>query len=526
MKHSIRIRFTAIFFGIVAVILLTTWGLNTWGLENFYRSEKIKNIENAYTEINNVVMKAIQNGTTIIGSGGEGETGGDDSENDGDAAASSGTEDASSQLKAILEEYSDKYNITIAIVDSTTNKALFSSERGSDFLLKKAQNYLFRQDSATVRKTLKKTDNYSIINSIDVKSVSSSIECLGYCKDNQTVVIMSTSVANLRESVALSNRFLAYVGLLSLIAGMLIVFFMTRQITKPILKLSSLSERMGKLDFNVRYDEKRQDEIGVLGGNMNIMADKLEETISELQKANAQLQADIKKKEEIDEMRKAFIANVSHELKTPIALIQGYAEGLNDGLCEDEESRKYYTDVIMDEAGKMNSMVKQLLTLSALESGTQEISTEQFDLTELINGVIHSTRILAGEKKAEIRFSRTEPLLVWGDEFKIEEVITNYVSNAIHHVNDGGSVEITAAESGERVRVNVFNTGSSIPEEDLPHIWDKFYKVDKAHSRAYGGTGIGLSIVQAIMEAHHMPYGAENKGNGVNFWFELSTKKD
>ena len=187
----------------------------------------------------------------------------------------------------------------------------------------------------------------------------------------------------------------------------------------------------------------------------------------------------------------------------------------------------------MDEAGKMNGMVKQLLTLSELESGEQSLSLERFNLTELIQGVVQSAGILAGDKNVRILFDRKEPLYAWGDEFKIEEVITNYLSNAIHHVearpsegnaDDAGEIRITAVEKESRVRVDVFNTGKTIPEEDLTHVWDKFYKVDKAHSRAYGGSGIGLSIVQAIMEAHHMPYGVDNRENGVSFWFELDTQ--
>jgi len=504
MKHSIRVRFTVIFLGVVAAILLVTWGLNTWGLESFYRFRRVKDIENAYAAINSVVLEADANGTTII-------------------SGNSNTEDYSGQLKNILDEYSDKYNITIAIIDSSTNQALFSSERGGDYLLKRVQNYMFDQNALNSVSVLVKKNNYSVVSAAGDNSVSSEIECFGYCDDNETMVVMSTPVANLKESVFLSNRFLGYVGLIALLAGMLIIFFMTKQVTKPILKLADLSEKMGKLDLGARYDGHNQDEIGILGNNMNTMAGKLEETITELKNANRQLQEDIKKKEEIDEMRKDFTANVSHELKTPIALIQGYAEGLNDGLCEDEESRKYYSNVIMDEAGKMNTMVKQLLTLSELETGDQVLTVDRFDLTELICGVIHSTRILAEDKKTNILFERSEPLFVLGDEFKIEEVITNYISNAIHHVNENGEIRVRTEEKQSRVRVEVFNSGSKIPDEDLPHIWDKFYKVDKAHSRVYGGTGIGLSIVQAVMDAHHMPYGAENTDEGVIFWFELDT---
>ena len=272
-----------------------------------------------------------------------------------------------------------------------------------------------------------------------------------------------------------------------------------------------------------------------------------------LKEANFQLQEDIRRKEEIDEMRKAFIANVSHELKTPIALIQGYAEGLNDGLCEDPESRKYYLDVIIDESNRMNSLVKQLLTLSKLESGAPDLDLETFDLAQEAAGIAGSMKVMAEERGASVSFraegpaddaGRREqisgPVLVTGDEFKIEEVLSNYLSNAVHHVDQGGRIQVTVRDNGSTVRTHVFNTGSRIPEEDIGHIWDKFYKVDKAHTRTYGGTGIGLSIVKAVMEAHSMGYGVRNvlpeevpallcaepgdgpgKFGGVDFWFDL-----
>lgn len=156
------------------------------------------------------------------------------------------------------------------------------------------------------------------------------------------------------------------------------MYFATNQVTRPILKLASLSEQMSELNFDVSCDDSRLDEIGVLGRSMNTLSDKLKETIGALQEANQQLQHDIDEKIQIDEMRKEFIANVSHELKTPIALIQGYAEGLTEGMCEDEESRSYYCEVIMDEANKMNKMVKQLLTLTALEFGRDMPAIEPF----------------------------------------------------------------------------------------------------------------------------------------------------
>ena len=265
-------------------------------------------------------------------------------------------------------------------------------------------------------------------------------------------------------------------------------------------------------------------EIGALGENFNTMSEKLEATISELKNANFRLQQDIEQKEKIEKMRTDFMGNVSHELKTPIALIQGYAEGLKEGVSDDAQSREFYCDVIMDEASKMNQMVKNLMTLNQLEFGDENVEFQRFDLTELIRGVLQSMEIMAQQKEARVQFRQREPVYVWADEFKAEQVVRNYVSNAFNHLDGDRVVDVKIIPSGDKVRVTVFNTGIPIPEEDVPHIWEKFYKVDKAHTREYGGNGIGLSIVKAIMDSFHQEYGVKNYDNGVEFWFELDVK--
>ena len=298
-----------------------------------------------------------------------------------------------------------------------------------------------------------------------------------------------------------------------------------RRFTRPVQELTELSERMSDLDFEARYTSGGEDEIGVLGKNFNRMSDQLEKTISELKSVNLQLEKDIQKKEEIDEMRKEFLSNVSHELKTPIALIQGYAEGLIDNVNDDPESRAFYADVIVDEARKMNEMVKKLLSLNHLEFGNDPVEMECFDLTALIHGVLQSSGLLIEQKGVTVKLHQQEPLYVWGDEFRVEEVITNYVSNALNHIDGDKILDIRCKVENGIVRTSVFNTGQQIPKEDIDKIWIKFYKVDKARTREYGGSGIGLSIVKAIMDSMRQQCGVENYANGVEFWFTLEHRE-
>ena len=497
-SHSLRMKITLIILLIISVLLLSIGLLNNFGLRWFYQNEKVSEIKEAYLKIDNEVMKIGSLGQHII----------DES-----------TEESviNNSLKSIILDYSNKYNITIALVDSFTNKAIYSSAREGDGLISRIQDGFIGNQNQDILYT---NNNYTIILHKTMQNTSF-IEGFGYCSDNQTMVIMSTPVASLKESVSISNRFLIYMAIIGFIITVILTFIIAKMITYPILELAEISNKMGKLDFTAKYIGNRSDEIQTLGLNMNYMSDRLKKAIDELQEANELLKEDIKRKEAIDEMRKDFIANVSHELKTPIALIQGYAEGLNEGLCEDEESRKYYTEVILDESEKMNKMVKQLLTLSSLESGNSILHKENFNLTSLIESVLGSISILIGEKNVNIEFDSDKEIFLNADEFKIEEVVTNYISNSIHHVSDSGEIKINVSDDGENITFSVYNTGNPIPEKDLNNIWEKFFKVDKAHSRAYGGSGIGLSIVKAIVEAHNGTVAVRNILDGVEFSFKI-----
>jgi len=506
-SHSLRVKITLIILLLISILLLSIGILNNFGLTWYYQNEKVSEIHEAYLKLDNEVKKLSEDGQTVIGES-------EDSESV-----------VNERVSNIILDYSNKHNITIALVDSMTNKAIYSSQREGDMFLDRIQEGFIGNKNIKKKDILYKSDNYTIILH-NTPQNSSFIEGFGYCSDNQTIVIMSTPVAGLKESVNISNKFLIYVAIIGFIITVIITFLITKMITSPILQLAEISNKMGKLDFTARYDGKRSDEIQTLGQNMNYMSDRLKKAISKLQEANEVLKEDIKRKEAIDEMRKDFIANVSHELKTPIALIQGYAEGLNEGLCEDEESRKYYTEVIMDESEKMNKMVKQLLTLSSLESGNSILHKENFNMTSLTEGVLSSISILIGEKNVKVDFDTSKDIFLYADEFKIEEVVTNYISNAIHHVNDNGTIKIDVSEDESNVYFSVYNTGNQIPEKDLANVWEKFFKVDKAHSRSYGGSGIGLSIVKAIVEAHGGAVKVANKSDGVEFGFKIPRMKE
>ncbi len=492
MKYSIRRQMTAIFIGLFACILGAVLIINNGFLGRYYLSHKAKDLVRTYYAVDDVLQEGSLTDLTV--------------------------------LNGIISR-TERGNIDIVVMDSG-GKAVFSTLGEQDPRLSQMIRDVVGQD-IDADTVLEQTGNFTIYRSA-ADSDQDNVEYLrmwGIFSDGSWFV-MQSPLASIRESAALANQFLIYLGSIGIIVGGLLVWLLSRRITQPLMELTHLSQKMANLNFDAKYTSGGADEIGILGSNFNRMSEQLEKTISELKRANNQLQKDIEQKEKMEEMRNEFLGNVSHELKTPLALIQGYAEGLKEGVNDDPESREFYCEVIMDEADKMNRMVKNLLTLNQLEFGSDEVEFERFDIVGLVKGVIASCDILIQQAGASVDFVADEKLDVWADEFKTEQVVRNYLTNAIHHVENEKRIEVRIRQNGDTAHISVFNSGKPIPEEDVPKLWDKFYKVDKAHTREYGGNGIGLSIVKAIMESFHQKYGVRNYDNGVEFWFELDAKTE
>lgn len=486
MKYSIRKQFALVFGLLMAGTILLCWFINSTFLEKYYLKNKQKVMLNAYDTIN---------------------------------AASNNEAIQTDQFDIEFERICTKNNINIILLDAET-KTLKTSTNEYEFLNRQLLDYLFEQAPEDTAHLLEKEDNYELLLKTDARTQREYIDMWGVL-DNGNLFLFRSPLDSIQESVALANRFLAYVVIGTALVGMLVIQFAARKITEPIMELTRISKRMSQLDFEAKYDGKSKTEIALLGQNINELSQTLEQTISELKSANNELLRDIENKNQMDEIRREFLSNVSHELKTPIALIQGYAEGLKENINEDAESRDYYCEVIMDEAAKMNQMVQKLLTLNQLEFGKDTISMERFDLTLVLHNYLQSAELLCRQKGISLQMESYPPLYVWADEYMVEEVFSNYFSNALNHVAKDGVIEVKLAVREQQVRVSVFNTGSPIPEESLPHIWEKFYKVDKARTREYGGSGVGLSIVKAVMDSMNQKYGVINYDNGVEFWFEL-----
>ena len=490
MKYSIERQMTVAFMSLLAFMFVVILLGNAWLLEPYYIRDKKSKFISMYESLS----KAAEEGRLA------------------------GTDEATYAALARQAEKDNLFFLTINMAEQTMTANVQHEVELKQYL----DAYLLNRRGSG-DKTLELTENYEISQTKGNDSAAEYLMMRGELGGGYFFLIQSP-LESIQGSAALANRFLIVVGSVAAVICMLLVWLFSKKITNPLRELADISEKMAELNFETKYTSGGEDEIGVLGENFNRMAERLERSISELKSANNRLMQDLEQRDKLEQMRSEFLGNVSHELKTPIALIQGYAEGLKEGIDTDAESREFYCDVIIDEVSKMNHMVRNLLALNQLEFGDEEIQFERFDLTELAAGVLESMELFAEQTKAKVQFLTTEPVYVWADEYKVEQVVRNYVGNAFHHVSGDMVIEVKIEVQGDVARMTVFNTGNAIPEEDLGHIWEKFYKVDKAHTREYGGNGIGLSIVKAVMESLHQKYGVENYDNGVAFWFELGIK--
>ncbi|MCR5303611.1 MAG: HAMP domain-containing histidine kinase [Lachnospiraceae bacterium] len=492
--HSIRFQFMIA----LLLLLLFTLGvcelLNTGFLDRYYRSTKVKALKQAYDTLNAADLESISD---------------------------------SDEFDAAIRRVSERNNISLIVLDTDT-ETLTVSGGDSEFMTRQLLSNIFEKngairgmDGAKNSVVIEETDDYEIRTMTDPVSGTGFIEMWGTL-DNGNLFMLRTSLESIRESAALSNRFFLYAGLLALALGVVVSFFVSKKITGPIREITTVSERLKEMDFEAKYTGDAKNEIGILGRNINDLSEKLETNISELRTANNSLELELEKKNEINEEQKEFLSSVSHELKTPIALIQGYAEGIKDQVNEDPESIDFYIDVIIDEARRMNGMVKQIMTLSSMESAVDKPEMTRFDISVMIRNYIRSSDILIRNSNVSVTVPEESGVFVWGDEIRVEEVFMNYFSNALNHADGERRIHVKLSDvPGNKVRISVFNTGDPIPAESLGRIWDRFYKVDKARSREYGGSGVGLSIVKAAMESMGQKYGANNYDDGVEFWFEL-----
>lgn len=535
MNKSLRIKLTVALMSTVMMTLLISIFVNHFFLDDYYIAGKQKTLINVYSKINQMYS------TFEISDSKKNE---EESSSESEEYSLFDRDDIYDlseflDMELAMEQLSQSNNISMLLYRIQNKRTfnqqtvydmqvLFSSTGNSNTNNHDVENFAIYRDyiqSENRTDILTENERY-VLQQVYVSRLNSEYLYLLGNMDNGDHIMLRASIQSIEESAQISNQFFVYVTICVCAISFIAMLSISQRFTGEILNLAKIARKMSHLDFQEKYEVKTEDEIGILGESINTLSKTLEITLGELKSANVQLKRELEQKMQIDEMRKEFLSNVSHELKTPIALIQGYAEGLQENINDDEESRQFYCEVIMDEAAKMNELVKKLLDLNQIEFGTETLTMEHFDIVSTIDNILSNAEILFRQKEATLRFNAESPIYVWGDVYLVEETFTNYMSNALNHVDGERIIEVNIQKNGNTARISVFNTGECIPEEDIEQIWVKFYKVDKARTREYGGSGVGLSIVKATMERLGQQYGVLNRENGVEFWFTLDASNE
>jgi len=324
--------------------------------------------------------------------------------------------------------------------------------------------------------------------------------------DDSNYAFVSASLEPIDTTITvLKNQFI-YVTMLVIILSLIVSYFVSRKISSGVIKINREAKKLSKGNFDVKFDTDQP----IL--ELSELAKTLEYTKDELSKT--------------ENLRRELLANVSHDLKTPLTMIKAYAEMVRDVTYKDDTKRTKDLNIIIEETDRLNVLVNDILELSKIQSGTQKLTIEQFDLEKFVKNIIKRYDIMSENKKYKFKVSINKNIIVSADRKRIEQVMYNLINNAINYTGDDKKIIISALELENTVRIEVKDTGKGIDKEELENIWDKYYKIDKTHSREQVGSGVGLSIVKNILINHNCNYGVESiKGNGTTFYFELPKVK-
>ena len=422
----------------------------------------------------------------------------------------------SSAVSEVLTDIRENYNFDTEIYDRRGNiKYTTGGAQMMDFLMNGHSNFIMSHESLVTVKT----ENLSngIVYEEAVRRFDNS-EFLLCRKEIGSGFYAEVKIQKqlVMSSAKTANEFITVVSVLCLGLSMIWIVIFAKRFSQPLAQMNTITRDMANLKFDRTITVNRNDEIGQLASSVNEMSASLSSTLDDLKRTNLKLRDEIELERQLDVMRKTFVANVSHELKTPISIISGYAEGLK--LNVNGDKREAYCDTIIDESRRMNNLVLSILELSKYESGQINAQFKAFDINGmtdmLLNRIFENSDI-------EIQNKISAQTVVFADEMQIEQALKSYLENAKSHTPSGGKVCVYSDEIDGKMRISVHNTGSHISEEEMPFIWQSFYRGDASHKRDKGRFGLGLSIVSAVMKIHNCHCGVYNTEDGVTFWFEV-----
>ena len=396
----------------------------------------------------------------------------------------------------ILDNISYDRGVCIELIRN--NKLTYISNYNKGCMANIEGNYDYKSDFI-------KNDNTSARYTLKNPRFNNQTLVLGLKVNSNTHLFVSASLEPIDATVRILRSQLFYITLLVISLSLLVSYFISRVISSPITKMKNKAHEMAKGNYDITFEKSDIEEINELSKTLNYACSELKKT---------------------EDLRRELMANVSHDLKTPLTMIKAYAELIRDVTHNNEEKMNKNLNTIIEEADRLNILVNDILELSKMKSNSTPLEIEDFDLNELIKKIISRYDIFIEKENYNIEYKEQKELIIKADKKRMEQVIYNLINNAINYTGDDKKVFIKVKQDKYKIRVEIKDTGKGIEKKDLEYIWDKYYKVDKTHRRVQVGSGIGLSIVKNILISHKFEYGVESKINkGTTFYFEIPKEK-
>ncbi len=400
------------------------------------------------------------------------------------------------KLKNVINNAAYNKNICVEITD--TNSSIYSSKYKSTGCLIEDEvkidyktDFILGNNSSTTYEIVNpRYKNKTLVYALKLNN-----------SDSDLYAFINTSLEPIDSTVLILKNQLIYVTIIVLILSFVVAYFISKHISKPIVKINNSAKKLANKEYNIEFSHSKIDEIDELATTLNYAKKELEKT---------------------DELRRDLMANVSHDMKTPLTMIKAYAEMSRDLNGNDKQKRDKNMNIIIEEVDRLTILVNDILTLSKVQSNIETLEYQEFDLVELINNILKRYNILIEKEDYKFIFKNKKPIIINADKTKIEQVIYNLINNAINYTGDDKKVTIKIKDIDNKIRVEIIDTGKGIDNKDIPYIWDKYYKNKKKHKRNLIGTGLGLSIVKSILELHNYEYGVNSiKDKGTTFFFEI-----
>ncbi|MCH3963237.1 MAG: cell wall metabolism sensor histidine kinase WalK [Clostridium sp.] len=426
----------------------------------------------------------------------------------------------------LIRSFEEDNNSKIVIVDKNGKIKFLTSPdtRGYDEIRVKIINDIiveWNMNSNLLDEMKSKDKPITVVTEMRINGVKNILSAVPDNKKGE-IIFAIISLQPVNEASLVIKQFYVYFYIGAIVLIVILSLIYTNMVSNPLVKMNNVAKKMALMNFSEKCNIESEDEIGNLASTLNFLSNNLDNALTSLKEANKKLEDDIEKERKLEKTRKNFIDSVSHELKTPINLIGGYAEGLKDRVFESEK-RDYYIDIIIDESRKMAGLVNDMLNLSHMESGTFKLTKEKFFIDKLVNSVIHRFSVIIESKGIHLENRMLKNIEIYADWDAIEQVTTNFLTNAIRYTDEGGKIVFSTKKTNGDVIVSVENSGRHIPEPQIDKVWDNFYRIDKSRNRKLGGTGLGLSIVKNILTLHRYKYGVKNTDMGVKFYFICNT---